>query len=141
MKSQYLDLGGYTATIRFGDDPASVNYRSWRHPPGKVLFAEQTTDNNRGRGLIIQANTHEFYLVGCNYRLYLHPKSSVANDSVLLPLEGSITNPQVRYLSIDEGHIDNNGEFVINRRRNGGQISSGVWMEIDSGVVRVLTYE
>jgi hypothetical protein len=136
-----LDMDGYVGMVRFGSDPAPIIYKSWRHGPGKNLFAEPPENNNRARGLIIQANRNEFYLIGCNYRLILCPSSSTAQNQRLQPLEGPLVNLKVHYLSIDEGHFDNSGEFVADLRRNGGQIASGVWMERDSGVVRVLTYE
>jgi hypothetical protein len=42
---------------------------------------------------------------------------------------------------VDEGHFDQNGEYVVDRRRNGGQVGFGIWVEHDSGVVRVITGE
>ena len=33
-------------------------------------------NNDRGCGLVIQANRHEFYLSGVNYRLFLTPRLS-----------------------------------------------------------------
>ena len=134
VRSQEFDLDGYVGTVRFGDDPAPITYKSWRHPPGKTSFTEQPSDRSRGRGLIIQANKNEFYLVGSNYRLNLRSKQAPA------PLPGSGAG-HMRYLSLDEGHFDNNGKFVADRRRNGGQIAAGIWMELDSDVVRVITYE
>ena len=44
--------------------------------PDETLYKEPPADNNRGRGLIIQAGRNEFYLVGANYRLILRPKPS-----------------------------------------------------------------
>ena len=41
-------------------------------------------------------------------------------------------------LTADEGHFDEKGEFVVDRRRNGSPICSGIWVGNDTGVVRVM---
>jgi hypothetical protein len=43
-----------------------------------------------------------------------------------------------RQVSVDEGHFDQKGAFVVDRQRNGDEISMGVWVESDLGVVRVI---
>jgi hypothetical protein len=40
---------------------------------------------------------------------------------------------------VDEGHFDDSGEFVADRRRNGDNVSNGLWVEADIGVLRVIT--
>ncbi|MBA7548024.1 hypothetical protein ES705_40470 [subsurface metagenome] len=42
------------------------------------------------------------------------------------------------YLRVDEGHFDQNDEFVVDRRRSGDEITASVWVEADTGVVRVI---
>ena len=132
MKSQDLNLDGYTVSVQFGEGQPSPAWKDWRHPPNETMFKEQPADSNRGRGLIIQASPNEFYLVGANYRLFLHPKTST--DKMLAPLP--VTDPP--YLSVDEGHFDRNGKFVVDRQRNGGQVLAGLWIEPDCGVVRAI---
>jgi hypothetical protein len=38
-------------------------------------------------------------------------------------------------LKVDEGLFDQNGEFEVDRLRNGDVISGGIWVEPDTGVV------
>jgi hypothetical protein len=91
-------------------------------------------DANRGRGLVIQTGRHEFYLAGANYRLFLRPKfASGAKQST------AYNDVHGRPLRVDEGHFDDNGEFVADRRRNGDNVSNGLWVEADIGVLRVIT--
>jgi hypothetical protein len=132
LKSQECDFDGYTGLVQFGTGQAPPAWKDWRHPPEEMLFKQQNGDGNRGRGLIIQASKSEFYLVGANYRLFLQPKQST--DKMQAPLP--VTDPP--YLSVDEGHFDQNCKFVIDRQRNGGQVLAGVWVEPDCGVVRVI---
>jgi hypothetical protein len=43
-------------------------------------------------------------------------------------------------VSVDEGHFDKNGEFVVDRKRNGDEIGRrGFWVEPDIKVLRVIT--
>ena len=88
---------------------------------------------------MIQASRNEFYLVGDNFRLVLRPKlppeqaldASLSNDNLLRSL--------VHYLSVEEGHFDPTGSFVVDRRRNGDQTNFGsVWVTPDIGVVHVV---
>lgn len=124
MQSQELDLDGYVGQIQFDDRPG------WFSPT-------DDTDEQRGRGLVIQASQHEFYLVGSHYQLILHPKLSpdVARDASL------IRNPRrwSEYISVDEGHFDEEGEFVVDHRRNGDEIRfANLWVEPEIGVLRVV---
>jgi hypothetical protein len=98
-----------------------------------MYFKEPATDPNRGRGLVFQVSKNEFYLVGVNYRLRLRPKPSA--DKKQAPLAIKLLG---RALSVDEGHFDKNGKFVVDRPRNGDQLGSGIWVEADVGVVRII---
>jgi len=98
------------------------------------LMINTQLDANRGRGLVIQANKNEFYLVGANYRLFLRPKFSQVKKQAV-----SYNDVHSRALRVDEGHFDGNGKFVADRRRNGDNVSNGLWVEADIGVLRVVT--
>ena len=91
-------------------------------------------DANRGRGLVIQTGRHEIYLAGSNYRLFLRPKFAKGVKPSL-----SYNEVHGRLLRVDEGHFDDNVEFVADRRRNGDNVSNGLWVEADIGVLRVIT--
>ena len=47
-------------------------------------------------------------------------------------------NRLAHHFSVDEGHFDQNSEFVVDRRRNGDEINYGLWVEADTGVMRVI---
>ena len=123
---QRLDFDGYTGIVEFGDwRPSYVP----RNPP----------DNNRGAGLVIQANRNEFYIAGNNCRLHINAKPPY--DKVQAP-KVTVRWPYgigVGYtISIEEGHFDIKGEFVADRRRNGDETYHGAWVEPNIGVVRVI---
>jgi hypothetical protein len=136
-----MDFSSYVGMIEF--DGANVRGavmgapKDWHHAP----HLTPASPGARGRGLVIQADDREFYLVGDGFRLFLRPR--------LMPQwqrDGSLTNRllmshNVQYLSVDEGHFDANGQFVVDRRRNGDEVDHGVWVAPDCGVVRVLLCE
>ena len=133
METQYLDFDGYMGLVQFGAGRTPHAGKDWRHSSGDMLFKEPPTNANRGRGLIIQADTNEFYLTGVNYRLQLRAKPSPAakRAPLLVKFLG-------RAVSVDEGHFDTHDNFIVDRPRNGDQLGSGVWVEADVGVVRII---
>ena len=129
MARQLFDFDGYMGLIQYG-------------PLLKFLYSEkrERTGSTRGWGLIIQTSRNEFYLVGDNYQLYLRPKPSV--NKIQSPLiTGDWRNTSLgNFVSVEEGHFDQNGEFVAERRRNGDQVTwCGLWLEPSAGVVRAIT--
>jgi len=140
MGGQEFEFDGYMGFTHFGGGQGNADWKDWRHPPDEALYKEGL-NLNRGRGLIIQAGRNEFYIVGANYRLVLRAKPSLDKMQEVLPVPDLIHTMLGPYLSVDEGHFDKNGEFVTERRRNGGQVFNGIWVEPDCGVVRVIMRE
>lgn len=133
LVTQLVDLEGYWGLINFGDGPTPYVYKDWRHPTPQRHVVKSAEE--RGRGLIFQTGPHEFYLVGANYHLLLRPKreprqmSSAMGEYLMTRL--------VHFLTVEEGHFDEHGEFIVDRRRNGDEINHGCWVEPDIGVLRV----
>ena len=128
LHEQRFDFGRWLGLARF---PA----------PGERVHTDfhHHADPNaprRGRGLIFTPSEREFYLVGGDYRLLLREKTgeravfSQANDAFDAPL--------THYLSVEEGHFDPSGAWVVDRRRNGDEITSGLWVTPEVGVVHAV---
>jgi hypothetical protein len=135
LGAQRLELEGWLGIAVFGDGPRDWSPKDWRHgPPGHSTDA----DGERGCGLVFQVSRNEFFAAGGGYRLILRPMlrpeqaldATVARDHLLVR--------QAHYVSVDEGHFDAGGAFVVDRRRNGDEVDGGVWVESDVGVVRVV---
>jgi hypothetical protein len=138
--SVLMDFEGYSGVVEFGDRRGGYNGKDWKHPSNDVPKAQSY--NNRGRGLIIQTGKNEFYLVGANYRLFLRPKSAVENLHPRLAIADFAPKmPGWNMVSIDEGHFDSNGKFVIDQCRNGDEADPAAWVEPDCGVIRVIACE
>lgn len=131
QREQLLDLDGWLGLVEY-DDGSTRRPKDWRHRPG------EHRPEDRGRGLVIQASRQELYFLGASYRVMLRPKlpPDQARDASLA--NGFLCKHQVPFIHIDEGHLDERGAFIVDRRRNGDEANHGVWVEADVGVVRVL---
>jgi hypothetical protein len=83
------------------------------------------------RGLIIEDEDRVFYLAGrFNLRLIAKRSSEVLKILQHLPL--------AEFLSVEEGHFNDNGIFTTDRIRNGDEVYfCGFWVTPRCGVVRI----
>jgi len=110
--------------------------QDWRHRPRRLTL--QDGDPQRGRGLIFEVSEHEFYVVGGHFRLVLRPKAdpeSSVDPSLAVPF---LRTRLANYVTVEEGHFDDAGKFIRRRYRNGDETDGGIWVEPDTGVVRVV---
>lgn len=134
---QFIDFEGWVGLVQFGYGSYQFLGMDWRHPPRRwPMMADP--DQPRGRGLIFQADENTFYLVGGAYRLHLRRKGEPKEMLDATMVSSYHQMRHAPYVAVDEGHFDANGHFVIDRRRNGDETDSGVWVEPDCGVVRVI---
>lgn len=139
--SQRLDLGRYIALAQFGDGAPRWGAKDWRHRSERPAPVEGARRAPRARGLVFQVSDYEFYVVGGNYRLFFRPRvepRKAVDSAIITPF---LNTHMTHYVSVDEGHFDENGEYVVDRRRNGDETSHGVWVEPDTGVVRIVLCE
>ena len=145
MDEEWIDLDGYAGLVQFGAGRPTYTFIDYRHKKAHSPRKEYNPDTS-GRGLIIQAGKHEFYLVGVNWRIFFRRKltpdktrTSLSPSDLQFDLQ---INPiHAKYLSVEEGYFDENGEFVTTLRRNGGWVNQCLWVEADIGVLRVIMCE
>ena len=140
MPNQWVDLEGWVGRIQFGVGRLPFERKDWRHVkeagmPKEQADADVKAEYLRGRGLLIQASKNEFYLVGTGWRLFLRPKLP-PEETLLLFYHHDLAH--ARQVSVDEGHFDKNGKFVVDRERNKTPLVSGAWVEADIGVLRII---
>jgi hypothetical protein len=138
QSGQWLDLEGFLGQTQFTGGRAHGGYKDWQHNAGMNMSADKQPESKRGRGLVIQAGANEFYLVGVNYRVFFRAKLKADKKE---PLLFAMDVKDGRQISVDEGYFDEKGKFIVTRQRNGDEISNGVWVEPDLGLVRVLLCE
>ena len=140
MPYQWFDLGDYVGRVQFGEGMVRPVRKDWRHVKEVAMPKEQVDSDvkpeyKRGRGLLFQTSKNEFYLIGTGWRLFLRPKLP-PEQTIPLFYHQDIAN--ARQLSVDEGHFDQNSEFVVDRQRNKTPLTYGAWVEADIGVLRII---
>ena len=136
--AQFIDFDGWWGIAEWGEKTTRPQGSDWRHASGYVWKPQP--EMKFGRGLVIQAGLHEFYLVGSHCRLFLRRKPTGQKIRGAQLVSEAMTKVFGYIVSADEGHFDKNGDFVLARRRNGDEIfRRGLWVEEDIGVLRVIT--
>ena len=137
---QYLEFENYIGIAYFSNCNSVVgrlgtdwNWHDYYH---KDYLSRQINGGCRGRGIIIQSGEKEFYVAGDAFQLVLLPKEE---EIPYYPLVGSdfhLTR-SMDFITIEEGIFQENGEFKVQRKRNGDEADFGIWVEPDIQVVRV----
>ena len=111
----------------------------FRHPDVAKNFGRNVFDYQaeKGRGILVQTNDDEFYLVGHGCHLFFNEYE---------PMDGAISNHQLNptlqcttteYIDVTEGHFDDEGNYVVDRVRSGDESWRGTWAAADCGVIRM----
>ena len=109
-----------------------VNYKENGFYDYSTRREKTTAENMTARGLIIEDENRCFYLAG-RFSLRLAPKKS-PDISII----GAAQFPTPDFVSIEEGSLDENGNFTCIRIRNGDEaFFGGFWVTPSCGVVRV----
>jgi hypothetical protein len=90
---------------------------------------------------VFQSGSNEFYLAGYGWRLELRPLLPPAQALDVTVAREHLLRCQAHYVSVDEGHFDSQGRYIVDRRRNGDEVDGGIWVEQDTGIVRVILTE
>jgi hypothetical protein len=95
----------------------------------------------RGGGLVIQVSRREFYFVGVNYRLMLRPKPTLGQTPITMLAAVDLSHPNFTnfFVRVCEGHFNQKGEYVVDRRRNGDSVRGGIWVGSPDCVMQLIT--
>jgi hypothetical protein len=133
------EIEGFSLLVEYGDKRTPWSGKDWRHRSPSWMPVPQAKFK-AAYAWVIQAARNEFYLVGANCRFYLRPQPTLETIGSSITGGDSFTQNFSFIVSVDEGHIDKNGEFVVDRKRNGDEIGRrGFWVEPDIKVLRVIT--
>ena len=133
------ELDGFSVMAEYGEKRAAWAGKDWHHRSGSFLPV-LPTKAKPAYGLVVQAKTNEFYMVGASCRFYLRAQPTLEKMQTEVAIGEGIAQNYAYIVSVDEGHFDKNGDFVADRRRNGDEIGHrGLWVEPDINVLRVIT--
>ena len=128
MSGQILDLGEFLGMAIFTRHDGS-EFTDFRH--------RGASDPGRGRGLVVIPNPREIYFAGAGFRLQLKERQK---DERRLFAQASeqFDGPLTHYLRVEEGHFTESEEWVVDRLRNGDEITNGLWTTTDVGVIHAV---
>ena len=134
--SQYLDFGDFCGR--------AVHYLPdgdcrWEPHRGTDTYHREDsgTFQKLAKGIIVYLGDGEFYLAGEGFSLNLLRRASVREMTGGVLASQFQNGRHQRYLQIEEGHFDYNGDYIVDRVRTGDECDTGVWMDADVGVVHL----
>ncbi len=127
---QYLELGDYIGWVRYADSDARYP-RGYLYPPPEGGF-------ERARGLVVQAGQHEFYLVGGPFRILFKKKPASDAELSAQAAAALLSDDLPDYLLVEEGEIGADGTWQAKHWRNGDEVTGGIWVDMQSGLVRAI---
>ncbi len=127
MHDQLLDLGSFHGLVRFGkpDNFGFTDYRFRGAPP------------TRGRGIVVMPEPREIFLAGTGFHLTLLEKHT-DERRYFTQANVSFDSPLTHFLRVEEGHFTPGGDWVVDRVRNGDEVTSGLWVASDCGIVHAV---
>ena len=110
----------------------------YRHPEMRTEMGKNLMDFNaeKGRGILVEADDDTFYLVGHGFHLFFNQYEPLDGSIPNLFLNPTLQLTTTEYLEVTEGHFSEEGDYVIDRIRNGDENWLGVWASADCGVIR-----
>lgn len=116
-RQEYLKLEKFHVLARFfrggqgrvGATQFSINLPEYQHHAGE-----------RGRALLVQVNDYEYFMAGAGVGLDFIRRPEPESDDPWAVLS-SRQSTQLNHLSVEEGHFDENGQWIVDFLRNGDQ--------------------
>ena len=128
--------GPYRAYVSFTGTLDKYYRMDFRH---KEYCREETAEvfGEPQRGLLIQESEKVFYIVGQNFRVFFYPKDDPDGSLNTAYAVGKTFGSNAEFISVTEGHFDENGEYVPDVWRTGDEVRHGVFALWDNNVIRV----
>ncbi|MBR6321796.1 MAG: DUF5597 domain-containing protein [Lachnospiraceae bacterium] len=115
---EYIRTDRYHVTAKFfkgtgvrGGFTSNVNLRA----PENAYLKEE-----RGRGILIRTGEDEFFLAGVNIGFEFRRRTDMNDPKAYVHLS-SRQSTQLNFLSVEEGHFDAEGNWVVDFIRNGDE--------------------
>lgn len=136
MSEQYIDFGDYIGSVRFDNRNRDLMAKNTDRVMDNRHFMNPASET-RGKGIICYEGEGQFYLAGSGYRLMLFPKKNIEWATNAAHSADFLNQRCQPFLSVEEGYLDEEGNFYPMIRRNGDEADYGFWVTPDVGVVRV----
>ena len=132
--------GNWKLAVSFGRSGDGWPATDFRHDKASREEGQGIMDPTveKARGLIFQVADNEFYLVGHKCRVNFAQQEPLDGSIPLTMAHPGMLPTNANYLSVTEGHFDEQGTYVVDIVRSGDEVRHGIWCQYDVGVIRVL---
>lgn len=136
---KYQGTGKIQAVIE--EDAVKKRGRMQRMDFDGYMGLAEFRGEDRAGGLIIQASKHEFYFAGVDFRIMLRPKPTLGQTPITLLAASDLSHPNFInfFVRVAEGHFNEKGEYVVDRRINGDDLRGGIWVGRPDSVMQIIT--
>ena len=128
----HVDVDGYRVRVDYGrQNPGWMDYHHLED--NRAIMGDEELP--LGRGLLFQESEKVFYLCGEGFRISI---SDLPREDGSLRIQQAVPFLQRHnqgVISLQEGHIAEDGAFVCDRVRSGDEYT--FWTAADCGVIRI----
>ncbi|HEY5561522.1 MAG TPA: DUF5597 domain-containing protein [Clostridiaceae bacterium] len=136
-EGRYLKLQGWKCKVCYAGNGYGWNVMDYHHLNDIFEEGKGIDDSKveKARGILIQVDENDFYLVGHKIRLLFNRPEPVDGHIPILLASGSLQANNTDYIQITEGHFDEEEHYIIDRVRSGDEARHGIWAQSDCGVI------
>lgn len=129
-------MGGWRAYVSFQGTLDSYYRMDFMH---KEACQEEITGNpgEPCRGLLIQESENVFYVVGHKFRIFFLQEEADDGSVDAAKASPMIFSHNIEYLSVTEGHFEEDGTYEADAYRTGDEARHGTYAQWDSNVLRI----
>ena len=135
MFEYQLKLKNYECVVSFDSDPQADLKRI--RDSRVCWFNKKWADKApRGRGIVIEAEDGTVYAAGAGMRITMRMEHDEG-----APYSPIVEERNVNWHLVQEGYVDDDGQFHCTRVRSGDETDHGVFLTPDSGCVKIVLGE
>lgn len=137
--SYCIEFEGWRCKVSFVGPGYGWNAMDYMHRQAMKEEGSGIFDFNaeKGKGMIVQTQENEFFIVGHKVRLSFSRYEDVDGSISPTLFNAMAQNNYTEYIEVTEGHFDEDGRYVVDRVRTGDESRQGLWAHWDCGVIHV----
>jgi len=125
--------GGHILKVGFARNDGEWESSDFRHR----RMSQDSKDSGGGRAMIFQESENVFYFVGECARVTFEKQAPLDGSIPAFYFNLTLQQENAEYISVTEGHFDEDGKYYVDLVRSGDEVRHGIWLSWDVGVVRV----
>ena len=129
-------MGGWRAYVSFEGTIDQFYRMDFLH---KEACREEITGNGGEpcRGLLFQESENVFYVVGHKFRIFFLQEEDADGSLSAVMASAKNCSTNAEYLSVTEGHFDEEGNYIVDVLRTGDETRHGTYAQWDCNCIRI----